>query len=84
MADTYTPINEEVEVNLKLRVKFTQASHHGTRTEDQLNIEIAQAKENIKERLLEMVEDEFYGQEGLSDGKQGYVNFTYTVENAEK
>lgn len=84
MADTKTVINEEVEVTLNLKVKFTQASYYGQRSEQQLNAEIAQAKENIKDRLLEMVLDEFYSQEGLSDGKQGYVNFNYEVVNAEQ
>lgn len=84
MSDTHQSINEETEVTLKLKVKFTQASFYGERTEEELNSEIAQAKENIKERILEIVEDEYYSQEGLSDGKGGYVNFTYEILNSEK
>jgi len=83
MSDTHTPINEEVEVTLKLKVKFTHASYYGQRTDEELLDEIAQAKSNIKGRLLELVEDEYSHQEDLSDGKGGYVNFDYEVTNAE-
>lgn len=82
MSDTHTPINEEVEVMLKLKVKLTQASYCGERTQDELNAEIVQAKSNLKERLLEIVVDEYCAQK-LSDGKLGYVNFDYEVLSAE-
>lgn len=84
MSNTHKSINEEVEVTIKLKVKFTGASFYGERTAEELVAEIAQAKENMKNRILEMVEDEYVGQEDLSDGKKGYVNFDYEIERAEE
>lgn len=84
MSDTHKPINEEVEVTLKLKVKFTQVSFHGERTPEELVAEIAQAKENMKNRILEMIEDEYVGQEDLSDGRKGYVKFDYEISRQEE
>lgn len=84
MADTHTPVNEEVEVKLTLKVKITKAHYYGTRTEEELAEEIAEAKKNMKVRILEMVEDEYSHQEQLCLGKKGYVNIDYEVKAVEE
>lgn len=84
MADTHTPVNEEVEVNLTLKVKITKAHYYGKRTAEELAEEIAEAKKNMKARILEMVEDEYFHQEELCPGKKGYVNLDYEVEAVDR
>lgn len=82
MSDIHTPIDEEVEVVLNLKVKFTQASYYGEKTQDELNAEIARAKINLKEWLLEMVVDE-YSSQNLTGEKLSNMNFDYEVKSAE-
>lgn len=77
MSDTHTPINEEVEVTLKLKVKLTQA-HHYRLSDEGLKERIEEAKLKLKEELLNMVTDEFCFQQLVSE-----ASFDYEVTNAE-
>jgi len=78
MSNIHTAINEEVEVTLKLKVKFTNASYYDQLSQEQLREKIELAKSTIKKELLNMVEDEYYQQELIS-----MVHFDYEVINAE-
>lgn len=78
MSNVHTPINEEVEVVLKLKVKLTQA-HHYDLTESQLKESIEEAKIKLKAEFLNMVEDEFFHQE-LTES----ASFDYKVQNIEE
>lgn len=78
MSNIHTQINEEVEVTLKLKVKFTNASYYDQLSNEQLRERIDEAKSKIKNELLNMVEDEFYQQELSS-----MVLFDYEVTNIE-
>lgn len=82
MADTHTPINEEVEVTLKLKVKLTMASYYQDRTEEQLRHEIETAKNNLENTLTDFITNDYFGEIGAS--KWGYVNFRYEVERKEE
>lgn len=78
MSNIHKTINEEIEVTLKLKVKFTAVSYYDQLSQEQLNERIELAKAEIKKELLNMVEDEFYQQE-LSN----MVLFDYEVTSAE-
>ena len=80
MSDQITSINEEVEVTLKLKVKIKEASHFGTRTKEQLQPYIDDAKQNLEEQLLHLIVDEYPSQD-LSSAKDNQVHFNYEVEN---
>lgn len=77
MSDIHTPINEEVEVTLKLKVKLTQA-HHYNLSDEGLKEQIEEAKLKLEGELLNMVTDEFCHQQ-LTNG----ASFDYEVTNAE-
>lgn len=77
MSDTHTPINEEVEVTLKLKVKLTQA-HYYHLSDEGLKERIEEAKSKLKEELLNMVTDEFCFQQLVKE-----ASFDYEVTNAE-
>lgn len=78
MSNTHTPVDEEVEVTLKLKVKITQAYHSDQLSEQELKERTDEAKSKLKGELLNMVEDEFCNQ-ALAD----MVAVDYKVENAE-
>lgn len=78
MSDIRTPVNEEIEVTLKLKVKLTNASYYDQISEEQLAKKIEEAKNEIKKELLNMIEDEFYLQELVPN-----VKFDYEVTNSE-
>lgn len=78
MSDLRTPINEEVEVTLKLKVKISNASYYDQLSDEQLAERVEVAKAKVKEELLNMVVDEFYLQELAPK-----VKFDYEVINAE-
>lgn len=78
MSNIHTPVNEEVEVTLKLKVKIIQAYHYDQLSEQELKERIEEAKSKLKGELLNMVEDEFCNQ-----ALANMVAVDYTVENAE-
>lgn len=76
MANTRVTIKDEIEINLTLKVKFDQASFYGDMTKAELDKQLEVAKNNMKEQILSMVEDE-YCQQQLSPG----VYYDYKIEN---
>lgn len=78
MADTHKTINEEVEVTLRLKVKLTRASFYGERTQEQLQHEINAAKKNVGKSLIDLIENDYFGE--IGESRWGYVNFSYTVK----
>ena len=80
MADTHISLNDEVEVTIKVKVKFTQVSYYGERTGDQIHYELESAKEEIAEHLLQKIEGEAQMVERLGHCKWGYMNYSFDVE----
>lgn len=79
MANTNVEINEETEVTLTLSVKFHKASYSGEKSKEELDRAVLEAKINMKEQILHMVEDGYSNQQ-LSPG----VYFSYEIENIEQ
>ena len=82
MADTHTSIDEEIEITLKVKVKFSQAHYYGERTPDQLKHEIESAKKVMPEHLVQMMEGEYQVAEHMGDCKWGYMHYTFSVEQS--
>ena len=78
MSDTHAPVNEEIEVVLKLKVNFKNVSYHDQISDSDLREHIELAKSKIKDVLLDMVVDEYCLQPILERAK-----FDYEVTNAE-
>lgn len=79
MSDIHAPVNEEVEVIIKLKVNFKNVSHYDQLSNSDVRERIELAKSNIKDTLLNMVVDE-YCLQPLVDG----AKFDYEVINAEQ
>ena len=79
MANTRVTINEETEVEITLKVKFDQVSFYGEMSKEELDKHVSVAKNNIKQQILHMVEDEFVSQQ-LSPG----VYFNYEIAEIDR
>lgn len=78
MSEKNSKINEEIEVNLKLKVKFTEVAYSDQLSPEELHETIQAAKSKINDELINMVSDEFFLQPLVPKAR-----FNYKVSNAE-
>lgn len=76
MANRHYPINEEIEVTLKLKVTIKQCSDYGYLNELQLADKVTDFKNEIKEHLENKIKNEYYREEVTL----GVDDWTYEVE----
>lgn len=78
MSDTHQSISEEIEITLKLKVVFREASFYGERTPEELKSEIESAKKALHDTLMSKIEGNYYG-EDIGENKSSYVMYNYSV-----
>ena len=76
MANRHYPINEEIEVTLKLKVTIKQCSNYHHLNELQIADNVTDFKNEIREHLENKIKDEYYREEVTL----GVDDWTYEVE----
>lgn len=68
MSNQHYTVNEEFEVELKVKVKLSDISTYNYLSVEQTQEQIHEAKKNMKKRLLNKLCNTYYQEENLSFG----------------
>lgn len=79
MSQRYHSLNEEIEIDFKVKVTINQFSNHNGFSENQIENTVKEFKEKIKTVLSYQLEDEYYGEDFLNS--VDFVNYNVEILN---